>query len=77
MTDAKLVCVRKLDVIAQRRDQTLAQLALAWVLRHPGMTSALVGASRVTQIEDAVSCLKNLAFSRSELGEIDKVLGVV
>jgi L-glyceraldehyde 3-phosphate reductase len=77
VTDDKLACVRRLDAIAKRRDQTLAELALAWVLRHPGMTSALIGASRVAQIEDAVSCLKNLTFSASELTEIDKVLGVV
>ncbi len=76
LTDEKLAQVRKLDAIAKRRDQTLAELALAWVLRHPGMTSALIGASRVSQIEDAVSCLKNLSFSATELGEIDKVLGV-
>ena len=74
LTEAKLAQVEKLDRIAQRRGQTLAELALAWVLRHPGMTSAIIGASRVTQIEDAVGCLKNLAFSASELEAIDHVL---
>jgi L-glyceraldehyde 3-phosphate reductase len=74
LTQAKLAQVEKLDRIAQRRGQTLAELALAWVLRHPGMTSALIGASRVAQLEDAVGCLKNLAFSASELEEIDNVL---
>ena len=76
LTDAKLAQVRKLDVMAKRRNQTLAELALAWVLRHPGMTSALIGASRVGQIEDAVGCLKNLVFSAAELAEIDSTLTV-
>ena len=67
--------VRKLDALARRRGQPLAQLALAWVLRHPGMTSALVGASRVSQIEDAVGALANLEFSVAELAEIDAVVG--
>ncbi len=74
VTDAKLAQVRKLDAVAKRRGQTLAQLALAWVLRHPGMTSALVGASRVAQIEDAVGALANLGFSAEELREIDGIL---
>jgi L-glyceraldehyde 3-phosphate reductase len=47
-------------------------MAIAWVLRDPRMTSALIGASRVEQIEDAVSALDNLAFSKAELAEIDK-----
>jgi L-glyceraldehyde 3-phosphate reductase len=76
VTEAKLSQVRKLDAIAKRRGQTLAELALAWVLRHPGMTSALIGASRVAQIEDAVGALQTLAFSPLELREIDSVLGV-
>jgi L-glyceraldehyde 3-phosphate reductase len=75
VTEATLTKVRKLDAIARRRGQTLAQLALAWVLRHPGMTSALVGASRVGQIEDAVGALKNLDFPEAELAEIDAVVG--
>ncbi|HTQ07121.1 MAG TPA: aldo/keto reductase [Polyangiaceae bacterium] len=74
VTKAKLEQVRKLDLVAKRRGQTLAQLALAWVLRHPGMTSALVGASRVAQLEDAVGTLANVAFSPEELAEIERVL---
>jgi len=73
VTEAKLAQVRKLDELAKRRGQTLAQLALAWVLRHPGMTSALIGASRVSQIEDAVGALENLEFSPEELAAIDAV----
>jgi len=75
VTEATLAKVRKLDTLARRRGQTLAQLALAWVLRHPGMTSALVGASRVSQIEDAVGALANLGFSVAELAEIDAIVG--
>jgi L-glyceraldehyde 3-phosphate reductase len=52
----------------------MAQLAVAWVLRHKGMTSALIGASRVAQIEEVVAALSNLAFSAEELGSIDAIL---
>ena len=74
VTEDKLSKVRKLNELAQTRGQTLAQLALAWVLRHPGMTSALVGASRVAQVEDNVAALGNLAFSAEELKAIEDVL---
>jgi len=59
------------NVLAKARGQTLAQLALAWVLRHPQMTSALIGASRVAQIEDAVGALCAPAFTAEELRSID------
>jgi L-glyceraldehyde 3-phosphate reductase len=75
VTEAAVAKARKLDVIARRRGQTLAQLALVWVLRHPGMTSALVGASRVQQIEDAVAALAKLELSPEELAEIDAIVG--
>jgi L-glyceraldehyde 3-phosphate reductase len=75
VTDDKIVKARKLNEIAQARGQTLAQLALAWVLRHPGMTSALIGASKVSQVEDSVAALQNLAFSGDELAQIDAILG--
>jgi len=74
ITDEKLAKVRKLDEIAKARGQSLAQMALAWVLRHPGMTSALVGASRVEQVEENVAALQNLAFTAEELTAIDSVL---
>ena len=70
----KILRVRKLNTIAVRRGQTLAQMALAWILRHPEMTSVLIGASRVSQIEDAVGVLKNLSFSKEELKEIEIIL---
>jgi L-glyceraldehyde 3-phosphate reductase len=74
VTKERLAPVRKLNELAQARGQSLAQMALAWVLRHPGLTSALVGASRVSQIEDNVAALNNLAFSEEELGVIEGVL---
>jgi L-glyceraldehyde 3-phosphate reductase len=66
--------VHQLNEIAVARGQSMAQLALAWVLRHPGMTSALIGASRVAQVEDAVGTLGNLEFSSDELARIETVL---
>jgi L-glyceraldehyde 3-phosphate reductase len=74
LTEDKLAKVRQLRQIAQARDQTMAQMALAWVLRHPGMTSALPGASQVSQIEDNVAALQNLSFSEAELQAIDHIL---
>ncbi len=74
LTDDKLAKVRRLNEIAQARGQSLTQLALAWVLRHAGMTSALIGASKVSQIEECVASLSNLAFSADELSQIDAIL---
>ena len=74
ITEEKLAKVRKLNELARGRGQTLAQMALAWVLRHKGMTSVLVGASSVGQVEDNVSTLNNLAFTGEELVEIDRIL---
>jgi L-glyceraldehyde 3-phosphate reductase len=67
-----LARVRALDAIARTRGQTLAQMALAWVLRDPRVTSALVGASTAQQLEDNVAARNNLAFSADELAEIDR-----
>jgi L-glyceraldehyde 3-phosphate reductase len=64
--------IRGLNEIAQRRGQSLAQMALAWTLRDPRMTSTLVGASSVAQLEDNVAALDNLSFSQDELAEIDR-----
>ena len=74
ITDDKLAKVSRLNELARTRGQTLAQMALAWVLRHPQMTSALIGASRVSQIDDAVGALRNLAFSAGELQAIAAAL---
>ncbi len=66
--------VQALNQLAQARGQTLAQMALAWVLRLPEVTSALIGASKLKQIEDAVQALDNLQFSQTELEQIEAVL---
>ena len=71
LTEEALANISALDAIAGRRGQTLAQMALAWVLRGGRVTSALIGASRVEQIEDCVGALENLEFSEAELAEID------
>jgi L-glyceraldehyde 3-phosphate reductase len=75
VTDERLSQVRKLNDIAKARGQTLAQMAIAWVLRHPGMTSALIGASTVQQVEDNVAALINLEFSQKELQAIEQITG--
>jgi len=72
LTEANLANVRALNAIAQRRGQSLAQMAIAWVLRKPAVTSALIGASRWQQIEDCLGALRNTQFSKAELDEIDK-----
>jgi L-glyceraldehyde 3-phosphate reductase len=74
VTEDKLSKVRALDALAKARGQTLPQLALAWVLRHPQMTSALIGASRIEQLDDAVRALDNLALEAGELARIDQIL---
>ena len=72
--DRRLAQVRALGNIAEKRGQSLAQMALAWVLRQPCMTSALIGASRVEQIEQNVAALANLTFSDDELNQIEATL---
>ena len=64
----------QLNDIAQERGQNMAQLALAWTLRHPEMTSALIGASKPAQVADAVGALDNLEFSEEELARIEAIL---
>ena len=76
ITEEKLARVRKLDEMAQARGQTMAQMALAWVLRNETVTSALMGASRVEQIEDSVGALDNLDFSEEELAAIEAILAI-
>jgi L-glyceraldehyde 3-phosphate reductase len=74
ITDEYLWQAQRLNAVARERGQTLAQMAIAWVLRHPVMTSALIGASKVSQIEDCVGALDNLDFSETELEAIEKIL---
>jgi L-glyceraldehyde 3-phosphate reductase len=72
--NASLEKVRKLYGIAQQRGQKLSQMALAWVLRQPAVTSALVGASSVAQLEDNLGALNNLSFTGQELDSIETIL---
>jgi L-glyceraldehyde 3-phosphate reductase len=72
--EANLPKVKKLNELAQERGQSLAQMAIAWVLRKPGVTSALIGASRVKQLEDNLASLNNLNFSDEELDKIESIL---
>jgi L-glyceraldehyde 3-phosphate reductase len=72
LTDQNLANVRGLNEIAQRRGQTLAQMALAWTIRDPRVASALVGASSVGQLDDSLGALEHLAFEPDELAEIDR-----
>jgi L-glyceraldehyde 3-phosphate reductase len=72
LTENALAKIRALDEIAARRRQTLAQLALAWTLRDPRMTSTLVGASSVAQLEDNVAALERLELTEDELREVDQ-----
>jgi L-glyceraldehyde 3-phosphate reductase len=72
MLGDNLTRVRALNAIAQRRGQPLAQMALAWALRDARVTSVLIGASSVTQLEQNVSALDHLGFSADELAEIDR-----
>lgn len=70
----KVAMLRELNAVAQARGQSLAEMAVSWVLRDPRVTSALVGTSKVAQVDDNVAALKNLAFSKEELQKIDKIL---
>jgi L-glyceraldehyde 3-phosphate reductase len=72
LTDERLSRVRALNEVAARRGQSLAQLALVWALRDPRMTSLVIGASSVAQLEDNIAALRNTELSEAELAEIDK-----
>ena len=74
LTQEKMEKVQQLNEIAQRRGQKLAQMALARVLRQPAMTSVLIGASKTSQIDDAVQMLQQSRLSEDELQEIDALL---
>jgi L-glyceraldehyde 3-phosphate reductase len=74
ITDEKISQVRKLNALAESRGQKLSQMALAWVLRHDAVTTVLIGASKTSQIEDAVGMLDNLHFSAEELQTIESIL---
>lgn len=75
LTPERLATLRALNDLAQERGQTLSQMALAWVLRSPAVTSALIGASRVSQIEENIRALDHADFSAEELATIDRLTG--
>jgi L-glyceraldehyde 3-phosphate reductase len=74
VTEERLAQVRDLLKIAEERGQSLAQMALSWVLRHPVMSSALIGASHVKQIEQSVAAAPRADFAGEELARIEAVL---
>jgi L-glyceraldehyde 3-phosphate reductase len=74
ITEEKLGKIRALDAIARQRGQSLAQMSLAWVLRDPVVTSALIGASKVSQLEENLAALTRAAFSSDELATIDRIV---
>ena len=66
--------IKKLNAIAQRRGQSLAQMALAWVYSHEGITSVLIGASKPEQITENLKMTQNINFTQEELDEIDSII---
>ena len=76
ITEDLLRQIRQLTDIAKQRGQTLAQMAVVWVLRDNKVTSALIGASRVQQVEENVAALANSDFTQEELQQIDNILSV-
>jgi L-glyceraldehyde 3-phosphate reductase len=75
LTEGKLAQISQLDELASARGQTLAQMAIAWVLRQPQITSALIGASRLAQVKGCVGALDSLDFTTEELARIDAICG--
>ena len=74
VTESVVEKVKKLNIIAQNRGQSMTQLALAWVLRKERITCALIGASRPSQIVENVKTVENLDFSEEELAQIEQIL---
>ncbi|MEO0914561.1 MAG: aldo/keto reductase, partial [Pseudomonadota bacterium] len=72
LNEKSIANIRKLNEIAEARGQTLAQMAIAWVLREGGITTALIGASKPSQVEDCVGAVGNLEFTAEELAAIDE-----
>ncbi|MBL8026143.1 MAG: L-glyceraldehyde 3-phosphate reductase [Fibrobacteres bacterium] len=77
LTPELLAKIEKLNGLATQRGQSLAQMAVAWILRHQGVTSVLIGASKTAQLEDNLAALKNLSFSADELTFIDNLCPIV
>lgn len=75
ITEETLARARALNKVATKRGQSLAQIALAWVLRDSRMTSVIIGASKVEQVDQNLAALRNLRFSEAELQHIEGILG--
>jgi L-glyceraldehyde 3-phosphate reductase len=75
ITEDKLAKIKKLNELAIRRGQDLAQMALAWILKDERITSVLIGVSKPEQLTDSIKCLENTSFSADELSAIDNILG--
>jgi L-glyceraldehyde 3-phosphate reductase len=74
ITEDKVSKVQQLNVLAEQRGQSLAQMALAWILKDPRITSVLIGVSKPEQVTDSIQCLKNYNFSSEELERIETIL---
>lgn len=74
ITEQKIAQLKRLNEIAKSRKQTLAEMALAWLMKDKRVTTVLIGASSVGQLDDNLACLNNLAFSQTELNEIENIL---
>jgi L-glyceraldehyde 3-phosphate reductase len=74
ITPEVLERIRSLNRIAEARGQSLAQMAIAWLLKDSRVTSVLIGASKVSQLEDNLKALRNITFSKDELNQIEKIL---
>ncbi|MBC7417967.1 MAG: aldo/keto reductase, partial [Pedobacter sp.] len=70
----KIEKVKKLNFIAEKRNQNLAQMALSWILKDPRITSVLLGASKASQVLDSIKCLEHCSFSDDELSQINQIL---
>ena len=75
ITEANINKARELNKLAQERGQSLAQMALAWVLKDPRITSVLIGVSKPEQVTDSIQWLANYNFSQEELTRIENILG--
>lgn len=74
ITDEKIAKVKKLNALAEQRGQSLAQMALAWVIKDPRVTSVIIGVSKPAQVTDSLQCIKNYQFSTEELQQIESIL---
>jgi L-glyceraldehyde 3-phosphate reductase len=74
INEANIAKVQRLNDLAQERGQSLAQMALAWVVKDPRITTVLIGVSKPEQVTDSVKCLENYSFSSEELKRIDDIL---